>query len=191
MKVCTRVLASAIGLGVLLALASTTRASPIVYDASGSFDSGQYKLGGTVEFGTASTNESLFAPDLTITSAEGFGIYGGPPTVLSTFGGGSGSPTDFAFLSLGPEVGMWLGYQVGPLLPNTPITLLTTGLPNVGVSQLETTFGDIPFDGGSLTPAVSAPEPATITLLASSFAAAGGFGLYRPRRERSQLTPAC
>ena len=203
MKQCGRILAPTISLGVVLVFGPTVLASPIVYDASGTFGQGFYTLGGTVTLDPSNTS-FIANVDLTVSVTAGDVPVLGPPPLSDGIAPSSGNP------SLLTEIGAL--YTGSPQSSSIGLVFDTTDLTAGGIIDLLSrppkavrnknnfppppgyvdSIGD-PSNldpGGFLTP-TSTPEPASLTLLVSGFFAIGGFGLYRRRRGRaSDSSPA-
>jgi hypothetical protein len=186
MKILRRVVTSAIGLAFLLTLSSAAKASPIIYDASGTFGGGQYTLGGLVYLDPA--DPTYVVPDFTVT-----GLPQGvdPDFTFGTLQPTQNDPADALSLRVVDTSGFTLNvkFYTAALQAGGSIELSSTTFPNPLLSSQTYVSGPsialTTLDQGSFNP-IGAPEPASMAMLASGLFAAGGFGLYRRRRE----TPA-
>jgi hypothetical protein len=191
MKHCGRILAPAIGLGLVLAFVPTVLASPIVYDASGTFGKGAFRLGGTV---TLDPSDTTFIAnfDLTVSPIAQAPIVGPPPLLsgIAPYSGDS-SITEIGALYTGSPVssGIGLAFNTTDLQAGGIIDLLSkvakakankSGFPPP-LGYTDSNGSTVNIDpGGLLTPA-STPEPATLTLMGLGLFAVAGFGLCRRR----------
>jgi hypothetical protein len=172
---------AAVLLCVLLAPASQANADQITtFEATGTFADTSL-LSGTVTIDT--TTDGLLAIDLNIgtpaslafTTTTGDLLYSNDgELVLLAFGTNSTLVLDVPVPSL-------VDYTSGPLGTSAANTHTYYA---AGTSE----YTPIDLTSGDLT-AVSAPEPASITLLASGILAAGGFHFVRRRRKASESSP--
>jgi hypothetical protein len=195
MAVLRRLSTWAIGLTLLLALSlvltssSTAKASPITYDASGTFGDGQYSFGGSVEL-DPSNPSYLSNVEFTVSGLP----QGVDPnfTLAASLSPTLDDPADALTLKAFDSTGFNINvkFYTADLEASGPIPLSSVADPNLLLSSQSFVNGPLIsltlMDQGSLTPAVAAPEPASIAMLASGLFAAGGFGLLR----RRQATPA-
>jgi hypothetical protein len=196
MKQCGRILAPAIALGVVVAFAPRVLASPIVYDASGTFDKGAFTLGGTVTLDPSDTTY-IANFDLTVSVTGGAQVLG-PPTLTSGIFSASNTTTEIGATYLdSSSLGLIFDttdLQAGgviDLLFNPPAANKKAGPAPPPLGYLDSEGDRSNIDSGALLTPSSAPEPASLTLLAAGFVAIGGFGLYRRRPEAAGSSQAC
>lgn len=173
----------------LIVLACQAKADVITYDLTGTFQDGQ-TLSGTI--GIDSLLDLPVSMDVTVTAPaqvysfsylnSEFGIYNNAFGYVQNYNPG------------GEEVYVLLGATWSSLV-DTPMTIPLVSESYNPYSQSPSNFIIPPsyfanLETGQASPAAT-PEPATITLLASGFFAAGGFGVYRRRRGRAESSPAC
>jgi hypothetical protein len=90
-----------------------------------------------------------------------------------------------AELNLFVPVSSLVGYTGGSLLDSSSGPPTSQLVPPGG----EGNYGSL--NEGTLTAAISTPEPATFTLLATGLVACGGYGLFRRRRKAPETPPVC
>ncbi len=186
-KLAKSTLRAAVLLGALLAPVGHAKASPVLFDASGSFTDGS-TLAGTI----------TIDPTSGLATAED----------LSISGGRSGYPSPLIFDLTPPALtqannqgagNVWLdgsdlsnSWQLQVDIPGPTLVgyaggdLVVSSFPPDGTYFTAFGEGGANLVSGTLT-AVTAPAPPTIVLLASALLTAGAFHFVRRRR----LTPAC
>jgi len=189
-KLASSAFRAAVLLGALLALAGHAKASPVIFDASGTFTDSS-TLSGTI----------TIDPTTGLATAENLSISGGtsgyvspllfvatPPALMQTDNAGAGN----VWLDSTDVSNSWqlrvdipgptlLGYGGGPLVISSfpPDGTYFTAFGEGGANLLS----------GSLT-AVTTPAPPTIVLLASALFTAGAFHFVRRRQLSLVYVPA-
>jgi len=176
---------AAVLLGALLAFVGQGQASPVLFDASGSFTDGS-TLSGTMTIDPTSglaTAEDLFVSGGTSGYASPLEFKLTPPTQADNQGAGH------VWLD-GSDLSNSWQLRVAIASPNLIAyaggDLVVSSFPPDGTFFTAFGEGGANLVSGTLT-AVTTPAPPTIVLLASAVLAAGGFHFLRRRR----LSPVC
>jgi hypothetical protein len=117
----------------------------------------------TLTFDAAPTTTNLFSGDVELSGLAAGGLD--------------------AELNLFVPVNSLVGYSGGSLLDSSSGPPTSQLVPPGG----EGNYGSL--NEGTLTSAITTPEPATFTLLATGLVACGGYGLFRRRRKTPETNP--
>jgi len=178
---------TAVLLCAVLALVGQAKASPIVFDASGSFTDGS-TLSGTLTIDPISGVAT--AEDLSLTGGSAgyvspLTFVATPPALVQTNNAGAGN----VWLDSSDLTNTW---QLRVDIPGPTLVgyaggdLVVSSFPPDGTFFSASGEGGANLISGTLT-AVTTPAPPTIVLLASALLTAGGFHFVRRRR----LSPVC